>query len=215
MPGFPKIYTTAGTPPTNEVAHTAQNATTISGAMLAGNAQLTLASATGWPTSGYLDITDGVNGNETIGFYGLSGSVIQLAKPLAFNHPSGCTINWWYYSLAIGDQTSGIPNDGTNAAPNSPTNVSTWYVYNPGDQVAQAVTLSTSSGAPSTPQGFADTLISLTSASSGFATSQTVGNLPAASGSGVQFWLVEEIPNGQSAAGNPQVCVINIAFSTV
>jgi len=210
MPAFPKVYTDNAH--ASEVAHTAQNATTINGAIAAGATSLVLTSAAGWPTSGYLDITDGTNGNETIGYYGLTGSTIQLAKATAFLHPNLCVINWWYYSLAVGDQTNGIPNDGTNATPVG-TNTNTWYLYNAGDQIAQGIVLATVNGAPSTAQGQLDTYISHLTATTGFSQSDTIGNI--AVGAQQQFWVDAQIPSGQSAANNPQICQISITFSTV
>lgn len=213
MPAIIKVYTDSAH--TAEVAHTAQNSTTLNnGSTLGiGATSLTLTSAAGWPTSGYLDI-DTAGNLETIGYYGLSGSVVQLAKATAISHANGVAIVQWFYQLAVGDQSLGIVNDGTMATPSSPTNVATWYAYNPGDQTAQSVTLATVSGAPSTTQGFADTLISITSASAGFAASVSLGNIAALAAS-TQFWVVEEIPNGQSAAGNPQLCQISISFTTI
>lgn len=214
MSAFLKVYTDSLH--TAEVAHTTQNTTTTNGAVSAGGTTLTLTSVAGMPTSGYLDIIDGTNGNETLQYYGLSGNTVNIARTggLQFLHPSGVTVNQWYYSLAVGDQTNGIPNDGTNAAPNSPTNVGTWYVYNSGDQTAQSPVFATNSGAPSTTSGFADTLLSITSASAGFAASVSPANI-AAGATPTQIWVVAEIPNGQSAAGNPQICVINMTYNTI
>lgn len=211
MPAFPKIYTDSGH--TNEVSHTTQNSTTLNGAVSSGATSLTLTSTTNWPTTGYLDIIDGTNGNETIAYYGLSGNTVQLAKATGVSHATGLTVNQWYYQLAVGDQTNGIVNDGSQATPTS-QNTATWYIYNAGDQTAQGLTLATASGSPSTTQGFTDTLISTTSATTGFAASVSLGNV-AAGAAATQFWITEEIPSGQSAAGNPQVCQINISFTTV
>lgn len=210
MPAFPKVYTDSGH--SSEVAHTTDLSTTLNGALAAGATTATLTSTTNWPTSGYLDIIDGTNGNETIAYYGLSGTTINLAKPTATAHATGLTVNEWYYSLAVGDQTNGIPNDGTASTPVA-ANTATWYLYNAGDQIAQSVVLSVVTGAPSTTQGQTDTNISHASATTGFSQSDTIGNL--AVGGQQQFWIAEEIPSGQSAAGNPQVCVLHIAFSTV
>lgn len=212
MPAQLKVYTDAGH--TTEVAHTTDHTTTLNGALTTASTSATLTSVTGWPTSGMLDIIDGTNGNETIPYYGLSGNTVQLAKNPTVAHASGLTVNQWYYSLAVGDQTNGIPNDGTDAAPNGVgTNVATWYVYNAGDQIAQSPSFATVTGAPSTTQGFADTLISITSATAGFAASVTPANM--AVGAVQQIWVVAEVPNGQSAAGNPQLCVLNLSYNTI
>lgn len=212
MPAILKVYTDSGH--SSEVAHTTDHSTTLNGSLTTSSTSATLTSTTGWPTSGMLDIIDGTNGNETIPYYGLSGNTVQLAKNPTVAHASGLTVNQWYYQLAVGDQSNGIPNDGTDAAPNGVgVNVQTWYVYNAGDQTAQSPTFATSGSAPSTTQGAADTLISTTSASAGFAASVSPANI--AAGSQQQIWVVEEIPNGQSAAGNPQGCVLNLSYSTI
>lgn len=213
MSALLKVYTDSGH--TSEVAHTTANSTTLNGALSAGGTSITLTSTTGWPTQGWLDIIDGTNGNDIVAYYGLSGNTVTVANTggLAHAHATGLTVNQWYYSLAVGDQTNGIVNDGTNAAPNSPTNVATWYVYNAGDQTAQTVSIATASGAPSTTSGFADTLVSITSAAAGFAASVTPANMAAAAVQ--QFWVVAEIPSGQSAVGNPQVCVVNLSYQSV
>jgi hypothetical protein len=213
MPAFIKVYTDSAH--TSEVAHTTNASATINGTLASGSTSITLTgSLTSWPTAGTIDIIDGTNGNETIEYYGLSGQVIQLAKATGVSHATGLTVNQWYYQLGVGDQTNGIANDGTNFAPNSPTNVGTWYLYNAGDQNAQNVTVSTSNAAPSTTSGFADTVVSTTSAASGFATSQNLGTInPGATST--QIWVAAEIPSGQSIVGNPQLCVINIAYSTI
>jgi hypothetical protein len=214
MSAFLKIYTDSGH--TSEVAHTTDHSTTISsgsGTVAAGATSLTLTSTTGWPTSGNIDIIDGTNGNETIQYYGLSGTTIQLATATANQHSNAsATINQWYYQLAVGDQTNGIPNDGTESTPQA-GNTNTWYIYNAGDQVAQSITLATSNASPSTSQGYSDTVVSITSSSSGFSTSVSPSNLNA--GSSQQFWVCAEIPSGQSAAGNPQLCVINLTYSSI
>jgi hypothetical protein len=213
MPAIIKIYTDSGH--TAEVAHTAQNSTTLNngGTLGIGATALTLTSSAGWPTSGYLDI-DTAGNLETIGYYGLSGNVVQLAKATTISHANGVAIVQWYYQLAVGDQALGIVNDGTMATPQSPTNVAAWFAYNAGDQTAQSLVLATVAGAPSTSQGFTDTLLSITSSAAGFAASQSFGNVTAGAAA-TQFWVVEEIPNGQSAAGNPQICQISISFTTV
>lgn len=212
MPAIIKIYTDSAH--TSEVAHTAQNSTTLNngGTLAIGATSLTLTSTAGWPTSGYLDI-DTAGNLETIAYYGLSGSTVQLAKATAISHANAVAVVQWYYQLAVGDQTNGIVNDGTQATPTG-QNTNTWYAYNAGDQTAQSTSLATASGAPSTTQGFADTLLSITTATTGFAASVSLGNVTAAAAA-TQFWVAEEIPNGQSAAGNPQICQINISFTTV
>lgn len=213
MSALVKVFTDSGA--TSEVAHTTNVSATLNGLHNAGSTALTLTgSLAGMPTQGVIDIVDGVNGNETIAYYGLAGQVIQLAKATAFNHPNTTAVNQWYYSLAVGDQANGIVNDGTNAAPNSPTNVGTWYFKNVGDQTAQGLTASTDNTSPSTASGFADTLISKTSAGASFATSQTFGDI-AAGAAATQFWIVAEIPSGQNNAGNPQVCKINFAYNSL
>lgn len=213
MPAFPKLYTDSGH--ASEVAHTTQNSTTLNGAVSAGATSLTLTSTTGWPTTGYLDIIDGTNGNEAIPYFGLSGNTVQLAKATGVSHATGLTVNQWYYQLNIGDQTNGIPNDGSASTPVA-ANTGTWYCYNSGDQTAQGLALSLISGAPSTGQGFSDTVISITSATTGFATAQTIGNL--AAGSQQQIWIAAEIPSGQSNLSpnaNPQICQIQFAYTTL
>src|ERR1700737_1674281 len=103
MPGILKVYTDSGH--ASEVAHTTNLSSDIVGAQSAGVTSLTLDSTTSWPTAGVIDIIDGTNGNETIPYFGLSGTTIQLAKPTAFLHPDECVVNQWYYLLAVGDQT--------------------------------------------------------------------------------------------------------------
>lgn len=214
MAAFLKLYTDSGH--SSEVSHTTQNSTTISsgsGTVAPGATQLTLTSTTGMPTQGNIDIIDGTNGNETIAYYGLSGSVIQLATATAHQHSNAsAVINQWAYILAVGDQTNGIPNDGTDATPTG-ANTNTWYCYNAGDQTAQSPTISTSNTSPTTTQGNADTLVSITSSSSGFSSSVSPSNI--AAGSQQQLWVVAEIPSGQSAANNPQLCNINFAYSSI
>lgn len=210
MPAFVKVYTDAAH--TSEVAHTTQNATTLNGALTTASTTATLTSTAGWPTSGTFDVIDGTNGNETFAYYGLSGNVVNLAKSPTVAHATGLTANQWYYQLAVGDQTNGIPNDGTEATPVA-GNTNTWYAYNAGDQIAQSPTIATVSGGASTASGFSDTLVSITSSSAGFAASVSPANI--AVGGVQQFWVVAEIPNGQSAAGNPQICQVNIGYSTI
>ena len=213
MPAQLKVYTDNGH--ASEVAHTAQNSTTLNngGTLSIGGTALTLTSVSGWPTSGFLDIDTGGN-LETIPYFGLSGSVVQLAKATGISHANGVAVVQWYYILAVGDQTNGIANDGTNATPNGATNVGTWYVYNAGDQTATSPVFSTVSGAPSTSQGYTDTVVSVTSISAGFSTSVSPSNITA--GSQQQIWVCAEIPSAQNPAGtNPQLCVINLAYNSI
>lgn len=214
MSALLKVYTDSAH--TSEVAHTTQNGTTVAtGGWAAGATSVAVTSAAGWPTQGYFDVIDGTNGNETIAYYGLSGNTVQIANTggLAHAHAAGLTVNQWYYQLAVGNQSTGIVNDGSNATPDA-NNTATWYLYNGGDQTAQNITLATASGAPSTTQGFADTLVSITNATSGFAASVSPSNITAGAAA-TEFWVVAEIPNGQSAAGNPQICVINISYQSI
>jgi len=211
MSAILKIYTDSGH--TSEVAHTANVSTTLNGGVSSGATSIVVNSTTNMPAQGYIDIDTG-GSLETIPYASISGTTINLAKALASSHSSGVAVVQWFYQLNIGDQTSGILNDGSNATPTG-NNTATWYLYNAGDQTAQTITLSTSNTSPSTPNGFTDTLISITGSSSGFATSVTPANL--AAGSTQQFWLVEEVPGGQALSGsaNPQICVINISAQTV
>lgn len=212
MSAFLKIYTDSAH--TAEVAHTTQNTTTLNGAVSAGANSLTLTSTTNWPTEGTLDIIDGTNGNESIPYYGLSGNVVQLGTPTAFAHATGLTVNQWFYQLAVGDQVNGILNDGTNATPNA-NNTNTWYLYNAGDQTAQSTTLAVNTSASvDTTAGKADTLVSITSATTGFAASVAPGNIAAAAAA-TQFWVVAEVPSGQSIAGNPQICEVDLTYQSI
>lgn len=211
MSAFLKVFTDAGA--TSEVSHTTQNSQTMAAGAASDTVITFQATPTGFPAEGVIDIIDGVNGNETIAYYGLSGLTANLASPLAHLHPAGTTVNQWAYVLDVGDQVNGIPNDGTNSTPNSPTNVGTWYVKNTGDQIAQNVVAATANISPTTTEGFADTQISKTSASAGFAASVTVGNMAVAAIQ--QIWIVEEIPLGQSAANNPNQCVIDLTYGSV
>lgn len=213
MPAILKVYTDSGH--ASEVAHTAQNSTTLNngGTLAIGATSLTLTSVAGWPTSGMLDIDTGGN-IETIPYFGLSGSVVQLAKATTISHANLVSVVQWYYQLAVGDQTNGIANDGTNATPNGSVNVGTWYVYNAGDQTATSPVFSTSASSPSTTQGFSDTNISISSISTGFATSVSPSNINA--GSQQQIWVEAAIPSGQNPAGtNPQLCIINLAYNSI
>lgn len=213
MPAILKVYTDNGH--ASEVAHTAQNSTTLNngGTLSIGATALTLTSTTGMPTSGMIDI-DTAGNLETIPYFGLSGSVIQLAKATAISHANSVAVVQWYYSLAVGDQVNGIANDGTNATPNGATNVATWYVYNAGDQTATSPVFSTSNSSPSTAQGYSDSVLSITSISAGFATSVSPSNI--ASGSQQQIWVCAEIPSAQNPAGtNPQICLINLNYNSI
>lgn len=213
MSAILKVYTDAGH--TTEVAHTSQNNTTLNngGTLNPGAISLTLASTAGMPASGMIDID--TSGNlETIPYFGLSGSVIQLSKPTAISHANGVAVVQWCYQLAIGDQANGISNDGTNAAANGSVNGGTWYVYNAGDQVAQSPVFSTSNAAPGTANGFTDTNISITSNAAGFAASVSPSNI--AVGGVQQIWVDAFIPLNQNPAGsNPQLCVLNLGFNSI
>ncbi len=212
MPAQLKIYTDSGH--SSEVAHTAQNSTTTAGGTQAiGTVTLQVTSTASMPAQGYVDI-DTAGNLETLPYNSVVDSThLALAKATAISHASGVAVVQWYYSLAIGDQTNGILNDGTNATPNSPTNVATWYCYNAGDQTAQTVSLATVSGGMDTTLGYTDTLISITSSSASFATSQTPSNITA--GSQQQFWLVAEVASAQSNVANPQVCQVTASYQSV
>lgn len=211
MPAQLKIYTDSGH--SSEVAHTAQNSTTTAGGTQnAGTTSLQVTSTTSMPAQGFVDIDTGGN-LETLPYSSIvDGTHIGLAKATTINHASGVAVVQWYYSLAVGDQTNGIVNDGSESTPTG-VNTATWYCYNAGDQTAQNVSLATSNANPSTALGFSDTLISITNATSGFATSVSPSNI--ASGSQQQFWLVAEVASGQSNAANPQICVVNVAYQSV
>ena len=210
MPAQLKIYTDSAH--TSEVPHTTNASTTLNGAVSAGAGSIVVASTTGMPAQGYIDIVDGTNGNETLPYTSISGTTINLAKATAFAHASGLTVNQWVYVLLVGDQTNGILNDGTNATPNA-NNTATFYLYNAGDQVAQSPSIATSNTSPSTTSGFTDTLVSITSATTGFSASVSPANINA--GSQVQFWVVAQIPSGQSGINKPQQCVINVSYSSI
>lgn len=206
-----KIYTDNAH--TNEVAHTTQNSTTTAGGTQAiGTTSLQVTSTTGMPAQGYVDVDTGGN-LETLPYSSIIDSThIGLAKATTISHASGVAVVQWYYSLAVGDQTNGILNDGSENVPTG-ANTATWYLYNAGDQTAQNVDMATSNASPSTVLGFSDTLISITSASSGFAASVSPANL--AAGAQQQFWLVAEVASGQSNVANPQICVINVSYQSV
>lgn len=210
MPAFLKVYTDSGH--SSEVAHTTNVGTTLNGSVSAGATTITLTTTTNMPAQGQIDIIDATNGNETICYSSISGSVLTLAKALAFLHPNAVVVNQWYYLLAVGDQTNGIANDGTNATPVG-TNTATWYAYNAGDQIAQSPVFATASPAPSTASGFADTNISITSDSTGFAASVSPANIAVAGQQ--QFWIDAQIPTNQSIVGNPQLCVLNLSYNTI
>lgn len=212
MSAILKVYTDAGH--TSEVAHTTQNATTTAGGTQnAGTTSLQVTSTANMPTQGIIDIIDGVNGNETIAYINVTDAThLALATATTHNHPISTTVNQWYYALAVGDQTNGILNDGTNAGPTG-LNTGTWYIYNAGDQTAQNIVLSTSSASPSSTNGFTDTVISITSANSGFGTSLTPANLTA--GSVQQIWIAEEVPANQGNTPTTQICVLNLTYQSV
>jgi hypothetical protein len=210
MPAFLRIY--SDNTHTTEAQKATAASSTISGTAAVGVTQLTLVNGASFPaTGGYLDIIDGTNGNESIPFISVSGNVVQLAKATQFSHTNS-TVNYWRYSLPIGDQTNGISNDGSNVTPNV-NNTATFYLYNAGDQTAQSPSLAINSAAPSTASGFADTRLSITSASSGFATSVSPANINV--GSQVQFWIVAQIPSGQSNINNPQQCLIDLSYQSI
>ena len=211
MSALIKVYTDNAH--TNEVAHTTQNSTTSTGSQGAGTTAFNVVSTANMPAQGIIDIIDGTNGNETIAYLNIASSTqLTLAKATAFTHPNGTTVNQWYYALAIGDQTNGILNDGTQATPTG-LNTATWYAYNAGDQTAQNPTFSTVNGAPTTSDGFTDTLISITGSGSGFAASVSPANITV--GGQVQFWVCEEVPLGQGNTPGSQVCVLSLAYQSV
>src|SRR5258708_3350242 len=115
MPAQLKVYTDSGH--TSEVAHTSNASTTLNGATSIGATSIVVASASGMPSQGFIDIdTSGLL--ETVPYTSISGTTINLSKALANAHSSGVAVVQWYYSLAVGDQTNGIINDGTEATPN-------------------------------------------------------------------------------------------------
>lgn len=211
MSAILKVYTDAAH--TSEVAHTTVYATSLSVAVALGATVFQVANGANWPAQGFIDIVDGVGGNETVAYYGLVSNSANVANTGGFAHAHAASagVIQWAYNLPVGDQTNGIVNDGTQSTP-TVQNVTTWYLYNGGDQTAQSPTITTASQSSST-QGFADTLISITSANSGFTSSAS----PAAivSSTAQEFWVVAEVPNGQSAAGNPQFCTINVAYQSI
>jgi hypothetical protein len=211
MPALLKVYTDSGH--TSEVAHTAQNSTaTAGGTQNSGTTSLQVVSTANMPAQGVIDIDSGGN-LETIAYTGIADAThITLAKATAISHASGVAVVQWYYSLAVGDQVNGILNDGSQVTP-TVSNVATWYLYNAGDQIAQNVVLSTSPASPSTTSGYADTLVSITSNSSGFLASVFPSNI--AIGGVQQFWICEEVPSGQSNIPGTQVCLLNLQYQSV
>lgn len=211
MSALLKVYTDSGH--TSEVSHTTQNATTSTGSQGSGTTAFNVVSTANMPSQGVIDIIDGVNGNETIAYTAVASSTqLTLAKATAFTHPNGTTVNQWYYALSVGDQSTGILNDGSQSTPTG-LNTATWYVYNSGDQVALNPTFATSSSSPSTAQGAADTVISVTSSGSGFAASVSASNI--AIGGVQQIWICEEVPLGQGNTPGSQVCVLNLQYQSV
>lgn len=211
MSALLELFTDSGH--TNQVAHTAQNSTTTAGGTQnSGTTSLQVSSTAGMPAQGVVDIDTGGN-LETIPYTAVTDSThLALAKATAINHASGVAVVQWYYALPVGDQTLGIVNDGSQSAPTA-SNVGTWYVYNAGDQTATFCAFSTSSASPSTPSGYADTLISVTNSSSGFGATVTPSNI--AVGGTQQIWIVEEIPTGQSNVPGGQTCVLNLQYQSV
>lgn len=211
MSALLKVYTDSGH--TSEVAHTAQNSTvTAGGTQNSGTTSLQVSSTANMPAQGVIDIDTGGN-LETIAYTSIIDAThISLARATAINHANGATVIQWYYSLAIGDQTNGIINDGTQSTPTG-SNVGTWYAYNAGDQIAQNPAFSTSSASPSTSQGYIDTVISITSSGAGFAATVTPSNI--AIGGLQQFWVCEEVPIGQGNTPGTQLCVLNLQYQSV
>lgn len=215
MSALIKVYTDATH--LSEVAHTAQNSTTTAGGTQAiGTTSLQVVSTAGMPLQGTVDIDTGGN-LETLAYTNVPDSThLTLAKATAISHASGVAVVQWYYGLNIGDQTNGILNDGTQAAPTG-LNTTTWYLYNAGDQIAQNIVLSVSTTippiAPSTSDGATDTLVSITGSGSGFASSVTPANL--AVGAVQQFWVVEQIPLGQGNTPGTQVGVPTLQYQSV
>lgn len=211
MPAQLKIYTDNAH--SSEVAHTAAVSTSTTGGTQAiGTTSLEVTSTANMPAQGFVDVDTSAN-LETLPYSSIVDSThIGLAKATTISHASGVAVVQWYYSLAIGNQSTGIVNDGTEDTPTG-ANTDTWYLYNAGDQTAQGVSLATSNSSPSTTLGFADTSISITSSSTGFAASVTPADI--AAGSQQQFWVCAEIGSGQSNAANPQVCVIGIDYESV
>jgi hypothetical protein len=213
MSALVKVYTDAAH--TSEVAHTTMYQTSISTALTAGGTVINVANGSFWPTSGWLDIVDGVTGNETLAYYGLVNNSANIANTggFAHNHAASAGVIQWTYNLPVGDQVNGIPNDGTQAGI-TVQNVTTWYLYNAGDQPAQSLTIGTASQSSST-QGFADSLVSFSTAATSYSTSNAPVPVNLAALTTQEFWVASEVPSGQSAAGNPQFCTININYSSI
>jgi len=212
MSAILKVYTDAAH--TSEVAHTTIYATALSVAVNPGATIIQVANASFWPAQGMIDIIDGTNGNDTLAYYGLVSNSANIANTggVSHTHAAGITVNQWAYNLPVGDQVNGIVNDGTQSGITT-QNVTTWYAYNTGDQTAQSPTLTTASQSSST-QGFADTLVSFTTTAISYSTNAFPAiNIVALTSA--EFWVAAEIPNGQSAAGNPQFCTINVAYQSV
>lgn len=210
MSALLKVYIDAGH--TTEVAHTAQNSTTTAGGTQGiGTTSLVVVSTAGMPAQGIVDI-DTAGNLETIAYTGLDATHLTLAKATAISHASGVAVVQWYYQLNIGDQTNGILNDGTQAAPTG-LNTATWYAYNAGDQTALNPVFSVSSASPATADGIADTLISITSSGAGFAASVTPANM--AAGAVQQIWVAEEVPLGQGNTPGTQIGVLNLVYQSV
>jgi len=212
MPAIIKVYTDNAH--ASEVAHTANVSTTLNngGTLAIGATAIICTTTAGMPAQGIIDI-DTAGNLETIAYTSITSNTLNLAKATTISHANSVAVVQWNYVLAVGDQTNGISNDGTNAAANGTTNVGTWYAYNAGDQTAQSTAITPSNSSPSTTSGFADCNVSITSISAGFAGSQSVGSI--ASGSQQQFWIGAFIPSGQSPIGNPQQCLINITYNTI
>jgi hypothetical protein len=207
-----KVYTDNAH--TSEVAHTAAVSTTLNngGTLAIGAVGIICTTVTNMPAQGVIDI-DTAGNLETIPYTSITSNTLNLAWPTTISHANSVAVVQWVYTLAVGDQTNGILNDGTNATPNGSTNVATWYAYNAGGQTAQSPVFATANTSPSTTSGYADTVISITSISAGFSTSVSPSNI--AAGSQQQFWVCEQIPTGQSQAGNPQQCVVNLSYSSI
>lgn len=208
LSAFLKVYSDAGC--TTEITHTSDHSTTLNGSVSTGATSIVVNSATSWPAQGNIDIDTG-GSLESIPYTSISSSTVNLSKALTGNHTSGVAVVQWAYSLPVGDQSLGILNDGNYVTPVS-ANTATYYVKNAGDATAQNITIATQSSG-STTSGYADTVVSVTSSSTGFATSVAPSNLT--SGSSQQFWICAEVPSGQSNSGNPQTCIINLSYQSV
>ena len=212
MTAFMKVYTDSAH--ASEVAHTANISTTLNngGTLAIGATAPICATTVGMPSSGAIDI-DSAGTLETLRYVSITGSTLNLAKATAISHANSVAIVQWYYSFPIGDQTNGIPNDGTaSSASTGPS--ATWYYYNAGDQVAQSVVLAVVNVSPTTTDGYADTNVSTTSATTGYSQSISIGNVTNGAAA-VQFWIDAQVPSAQSAIGNPQVGVLLFTYSSV